>query len=185
MAVTGYNLKHLQAATNDGSPTYEDINYATTFEPTITQENDEFRADAQVVITAQGAPTGGGSLGFGSFNTDAFAVLTGGTASSSGSAGTLIDRLEIPADYTAPSVILVAWLDNVDGNSTSAGLRITVPNAKVNMPSTQFGQETWSEFTADMSFAADANDVMLIFEDMATAPTFTSGVIPTNLTPPA
>ena len=64
MAVTGYNLKHLQAATNDGSPTYEDINYATTFEPTITQENDEFRADAQVVITAQGAPTGGGSLGY-------------------------------------------------------------------------------------------------------------------------
>ena len=61
----------------------------------------------------------------------------------------------------------------------------TVPNAKVTMPSTQFAQETWSEFTADISFAGDANDVMLIFEDMATAPTFTAGVIPTNLTPPA
>jgi hypothetical protein len=185
MAATGYNLNHLQAATNDGSPTYVDINYATTFEPTISQENDSFRADGQVVITAQGAPEGGGSIGFGSFDTDAFAVLTGGTASSSGSAGTLIDRLEIPADYTAPSVILVAWIPNVDGNSTSAGLRITVPNAKVNMPSTQFGQETWSEFAADISFAADENDVMLIFEDMATAPTFTAGVIPTNLEPPA
>ena len=87
--------------------------------------------------------------------------------------------------YTPPSVILVAWIPNVDGNSTSAGLRITVPNTKVTMPSTQFGQETWSEFTSDISFVADTNDVMLIFEDMATAPTFTSGVIPTNLTPPA
>ena len=185
MAATAYNLNHLQAATNDGSPTYVDINYATTFEPSITQESDSFRADGQVVITAQGAPEGAGSLGFGSYDVDSFAVLTGGTSSTSGSGGTAIERLEIPADYTPPSVILVAWLPNVDGNSTSAGLRITVPNAKVNMPSTQFGQETWSEFTADFSFAADTNDVMLIFEDMATAPTFTSGVIPTNLTPPA
>jgi hypothetical protein len=185
MAATGYNLQHLQAAANDGSPTYIDINYATTFEPTITQESDTFNADAQKAITAQGAPEGGGSLGFGSFDTDAFGVLTGGTASTSGSGATAIDRLEIPADYTPPSVILVAWIPNVDGNSTSAGLRVTVPNAKVTMPSTQFAQETWSEFTADFSFVADANDVMLIFEDMATAPTFTAGVIPTNLTPPA
>lgn len=185
MAATGYNLNHLQAATNDGSPTYEDINYATTFEPSITQESDSFRADGQVAITAQGAPEGAGSIGFGSYDTDTFAVLTGGDSSTSGSAGTLINRLEIPADYTAPSVILVGWIPNVDGNSTMAGLRVTVPNAKVNMPSVQFGQETWSEFSADISFAADSNDVMLIYEEMATAPTFTSGVIPTNLTPPA
>lgn len=185
MAATGYNLNHLQAAANDGSPTYLDINYATTFEPTITQDSDTFKADGQTAITAQSAPEGGGSLGFGSYDTDTFGVLTGADVTTSGSGGTLIDRLEIPADYTAPSVILVAWIPNVDGNSTSAGLRITVPNAKVNMPSTQFGQETWSEFTADFQFSADTNDVMLIFEDMATAPTFTAGVIPTNLTPPA
>jgi hypothetical protein len=185
MAATGYNLNHLQAATNDGSPTYVDINYATTFEPTVTQETDSFRADGQVVITAQGAPEGGGSLGFGSYDTDTFGVLTGGTVSTSGSAGTLIDRLELPADYSPPSVIIVAWIPNVDGNSTSAGLRWTLPNAKVTMPSTQFGQETWSEFTSDLSYAADTNDVMAIIEDMATAPTFTSGVIPTNLEPPA
>jgi hypothetical protein len=185
MAATTYNLNHLQAATNDGSPTYVDINYAISFEPNITQENESFRADGAVVVTAQGAPEGALSLSFGSYDTDAFAVLTGGTSSSSGSAGTLIERLEIPADYSAPSVILVAWLPNVDGNSTSAGLRITVPNAKVNMPSAAFGQQTWSEFSADGSFSADANDVMLIFEDLATAPTFTTGVIPTNLTAPA
>jgi hypothetical protein len=185
MAATGYNLNHLQAATNDGSPTYVDINYATTFEPTISQDSESFNADGQVAITAQSAPEGAGSLGFGSFDTDTFAVLTGGTASTSGSAGTLIDRLEIPADFTPPSVILVAWVPNVDGNSTSAGLRITVPNAKVTMPSTQFGQQTWSEFSSDISFAGDDNDVMLIYEDLATAPTFTAGVIPTNLTPPA
>src|SRR5690606_11191345 len=97
---------------------------------------------------------------------------------------TEIERLEIPADYSPPAVILSAWMKNVDGNSTSAGIQWTLPNAKVTMPSTQFGQETWSEFNADITYAGDANDVLAIIEDFATEPTFTSGVIPVNLTEP-
>ncbi len=182
MAATGYNLNHLQAATNDGTPAYIDINYAVSFEPTISQDSDSFNADGLVAITAQGAAEGGGSLSFGSFNTDSFAVLTGGTASTSGTGATLINRLVIPGNYSPPSVILVAWVPNVDGNSTMAGLRITVPNAKVTMPSAGYGQETWTEFSADLSFAAAATGSMLIYEELQTAPVFTAGVIPTNLT---
>ncbi len=184
MAATGYNLNHLQAATNDGTPAYVDINYAVNFEPTISQDSDSFNADGLVAITAQGAAEGGGSLSFGSFDTDSFAVLTGGIASTSGITPNIIDRLEIRGNYSPPSVILVAWIPNVDGNSVSDGLRITVPNAKVTMPSAGFGQETWSEFSADISFASNAAGVMLIYEDMETAPTFTAGVIPTNLVAP-
>ena len=39
MGATGYNLTHMQVAPKGASPTYVDINYATTFEPSITQES--------------------------------------------------------------------------------------------------------------------------------------------------
>jgi hypothetical protein len=185
MAATGYNLKHGQVAAKTVTPTYSDINYITTAEFPISQESDTLRADGAAAVVAQSAPEGGGSIAFASIDLDTMAVMTGGTASSSGSGGTLIDRLEIPSDYTPPAVILVFWIPNVDGNSTSAGLRVTIPNAKLTMPSGTFGQESWSELTADLSFVGDENDVMLIWEDLATAPTFTAGVIPTNLEPPA
>jgi hypothetical protein len=182
MAATGYNLNHLQVAAKVTTPTYIDVKYATTFEPTITQDSDTFNADGAKVITATGAAEGGGSIGFGSFDTASFGVMTGGTTSTSGTGATLINKVKIPANYNPPAVILVAWIPNVDGNSTMAGMRWTVPNAKLTMPSTQFGQETWSEFSADLSFVLDTtSNAMLIVEEMATAPVFTAGVIPTDL----
>jgi len=183
--VTGYNLNHLQVAAKSGSPTYKDINYAQTIEFPITQDSETLRADGAAVVTAQSAPEGGGSIQFASIDLATMAVMTGGTTSESGTAGTRITRLEIPSDYSPPAVIVVAWIPNVDGNSTSAGLRVTIPNGKLTMPSGTFGQESWSEMSSDLSFVGDDNDVMLIWEELATAPTFTSGVIPTNLTPPA
>lgn len=185
LGATGYNLVHLQVGPKAETPTYVDINYATTFETSIDQDNEYLRADGGVKITAYGAREGSGSLGFGSADLQTIATMSGDTFSTSGTAGTVIDRLEVKGATSPPSVILVAWVPNVDGNEASAGMRVTLPNAKVAMPSTTFEQEAWTEFEADMSFVSDENDVMLIIETLATAPVFTSGVIPTNLEPPA
>lgn len=183
--VTGYNLNHVQVAAKVESPTYKDVNYARDWEWPISQDSEILRADGAAVVTAQGAPEGGGSLSFASIDLTVMAVMTGGDLSETGTAGTRITRMEIPSDYSPPALIIVGWIPNVDGNSTSAGLRVTLPNAKLTMPSGTFGQESWSELSADQTFVGDENDVMLIFEELATAPTFTSGVIPTNLEPPA
>lgn len=185
LGATGYNLAHGQVAPKTATPTYIDINYMTSLETGVDQDNEYFRADGGVKITAYGAREGSGSLGFGSANLQTIAALSGDTYSTSGTAGTVIDRLEVKGSTSPPSVILVGWIPNVDGNEASAGLRITLPNAKVAMPSTSFEQESWTEFEADLSFVSDENDVMMIFESLATAPVFTSGVIPTNLVAPA
>lgn len=181
---TGYNLTHLQVAAKGASPVYKDILYATTAEFPISQDKDVFRADGSAVVTAWSAPSGDGSIGFGSADLDTIAVMTGGTKSTTGSAGTAIDRLEIKGNTTPTAVIFVAWIPNVDGNSTQAGLRITIPNASASVPSTSYAQESWTEFSSDVGFNPDENGNLLIWESLATAPTFTSGVIPTNLTAP-
>lgn len=182
--VTAYNLQHLQVAAAGASPTYSDVNYATTFEPTITQDSETLNADGRKAIIVQGAPEGGGTIGFASAELDTIAIMTGGTVSTSGTAGTLIDRLEFKGSTVAPTVIYSAWLPNVDPNSDMAGLRVTLPAATTSVPSVQFGQETWSEFSADIGFVANDDDVMMIWESVATAPTFTNGVMPVNLTAP-
>jgi len=184
-AVTGYNLNHFQVAPKSGSPVFKDVNYATEWEFPISQDSEILRADGKAAVTAQGAPEGGGSIGFASIDLATMAVMTGGELSESGTAGTRITRMEVPANFNPPALIGVGWIPNVDGNSTSAGLRVTLPNMKLTFPSGSFGQESWSEMSADQTFVGDANDVMLIFEEMATAPVFTSGVIPTNLAPPS
>ena len=145
-AVTGYNLRHLQVAPKTETPTYKDINYATTFEFPISQDSETLRADGSAAVTAQGAPEGGGSIGFASIDLATMAVMTGGSTSETGTAGTRITRLEVESTYSPPA---------------------------------------WSEMSSDLSFVGDENEVMLIWEELATAPTFTSGVIPTNLEPPA
>ncbi len=183
--VTTYNLNHLQVAPKGASPVYKDVNYATEWEWPIEQDTETLRADGKVAVTAAGAPEGGGSIGFASIDLATWAVMTGGTTSESGTAGTRITRLSVLGNYNPPSLIIVGWIPNVDGNSTSAGLRVTLPSVKLTMPSGTFGQETWSEMSADQAFVADENNVMLIMEELATAPTFTAGVIPTNLTAPA
>ncbi len=183
--VTGYNLNHFQIAPKVTTPVYKDVNYAISWEFPIEQDSETLNADGKKAVSAEGAPEGGGSITFASADLSVIGVFTGGTASSSGAGATLINRLVVPGNYTAPATIGVGWIPNVDGNSTSAGLRVTIPNAKYTMPSASFEQESWTEFSADQSFVANESNVMLIWEDLATAPTYTAGVIPTNLTAPA
>lgn len=185
IGATGYNLVHAQVAPKTATPTFKDIKYATTADFSVDQDNEYLRADGGVKVTAYGSREGSGSLGFASADLEVIAALSGDTFSTSGTAGTVIERLEVKGSTLPPSVILALWIPNVDGNTTSAGLRMTLPNAKVAMPSTSFEQESWTEFEADMAFVSDENDVMMIMESLVTAPTFTSGVIPVNLVPPA
>lgn len=182
---TGYNLNHLQVAPKATTPVFVDVNYATTAEFGIDQDSDTLRADGGSKVTAYGAREGTGSIGFASAKLSAIAVMTGDTFSTSGVAGsTLIDRLEIAGSVTPPSLILAGWIPNVDGNSTSAGMRVTVANGTLSVPSTSFEQESWTEFESDLSYVSNEDDIMLIWEVMDTAPVYTAGVIPVALTAP-
>jgi len=181
---TGYNLVHSQVAAKSDTPTFTDIPYATTAEFSVDQDNEYFRADGGVKVTAYGAREGSGSLGFGSADLQVISTLSGDTFSTSGTTPAIVDRLEVGSSTQPPSVILSIWVPNVDGNSDSAGLQITLPNAKVAMPSATYEQESWTEFEADLAFVSDENDVMMIMESLETAPTFTAGVIPVTLTSP-
>ncbi len=178
---TGYNLKHLQVGLNETTPTYMDVNYASTAEFGISQDNDTMRGDGKVAVTTYGAREGEGSIGFGSADLDTIALMTGDVFSTAGTAGTVVDRLEISGATQPPSLILCGWIENVDGNSTADGMRVTVTNGSLAVPSVSFEQESWTEFEADLSFSDNNDDIMLIWEIMETAPVFTSGVIPVVL----
>lgn len=178
IAATGYNLNHVQVAPKAASPTYVDVNYATTFEATVDQSNEFLRADGGVKVTTYGSREGSGTLGFGSANLSVMGTMSGDTFSTSGLTPNIIDKLSIAGATTPPAVILVAWIPNVDGNSASDGLRITLANAKIALPSASYEQESWTEFEADMSFVDNENNVMMVIESLETAPAFTGGVIP-------
>lgn len=175
---TGYNLTHLQVASKSATPTFVDVLYAQTLEAGVDQDNDILKADGGSKVTAYGAREGTGSIAFASVDLATMAVMTGDTFSTSGVAPAVIDRLDMKGATQPPALILVGYVPNVDGNTARAGLRITVPNATLAVPSGSFEQETWTELEADLAFVPNASDVMMIWESMQTAPVFTSGVIP-------
>ena len=182
---TGYNLNHLQGAPKGASPTFSDVNYATSGEFGIDQDSDTLRADGGSKVTAYGAREGTGSIGFASADLSTIAIMTGDEFSTSGTPGTDgIDRLEIKGSTTPPNLILAAWVPNVDGNATAAGMRITVANGTLSVPSTSFEQESWTEFESDLSYVSNEDDIMLIWELLEVAPTYTAGVMPVNMTAP-
>lgn len=183
---TGYNLNHLQVAPKGLTPVFTDVPLATTAEFGIDQDNDTFLADGRVAVTSYGAREGTGSIAFGSAKLDAIAVMTGDEYSTSGVPGTSgIDRLEIGGATTPPPLILASWVPNVDGNVEWAGMRVTVTNGSLSVPSSSFEQESWTEFESDLSFSDNEDGVMLIWETMEVAPTLTAGVIPVQLETPA
>ena len=185
MATVGYNLKHGQIAARGATPTYIDLPYVMTVDATISQDSEKMSADGAKVVTAYSAPEGSGSLTMGQRSLAVTALMTGGTVSTSGTAPATISRLEVKGSSQPPALIGSFWIPNIDGNLTSAGLRVTLPNVKFSVPSQTFDQETWAEISADMSFDPDANDVLIIYEELTTAPVFTAGVMPTNVVAPA
>lgn len=182
---TGYNLDHVQIAIITETPTWVDLPYAVTFDPTITQDNDILKADASSVITTYAAPEGSGSLEWARAETATLAILGGLTATSSGADPNTIDRLDYLGNTTPPAVHMCAWIKNIDGNAVGAGMRITLQNAKASVPAMPTGQEQFTTLSSDLTFNPNASNVMMTLEFLQTAPTFTSKVIPVNLAPPA
>jgi hypothetical protein len=179
----GYNLDHVQVATKTGSPTYLDVPAATTLNASITSDQDVFKADGKTYAIANSAPEGEGELGFGVTQITNFAIINGGTYSTSGTTPNIVDRYIQPGTTSQPTVILAAWIKDVDPNDTTrAGLRLVLPAASIAPVSASFEQESWAEWTADLSFVADsAINAMIIYELMETAPVFTGNVIPVTL----
>jgi hypothetical protein len=184
-AGTFYNLDHVQIAVIQTTPTWIDLPYAVTLDPTISQDTDPLKADASTVVTSYSAPEGTFSLEWARAETVTLAILAGLTASTSGTTPSTIDRLDYLGNTTPPGVHLSAWAKNVDANVTGAGLRLNLPNAKASVPSIPLGQETYSTLSSDGVFNADENGVMMTLEFLETAPVFTSKVMPVNLAPPA
>lgn len=184
---TGYNLVHLQVAPKETEPTFKDINYAVSAEFTVEQDSEQFQADGANVMSAFSPREGTGSISFGSADLETIALMTGDVFSSSGTAGSAIDRLEFRGSTVPPSLVLSAYIPNVDGNSAHAGMRITVPNAKLTVPNASYEQESWTEFESDVTFSPDANGVMLIWENLSTDPDvgMSGNVMPVNLVAPA
>lgn len=177
MAV-GRNLSHVQAAAVEETPTWLDIPGVITWDPSITTDTEPVQADGTTYYTAYSAPAGEGDLTFIDFDENVVALINGGTVSSSGTTPNVIDRYEQPGDYTAPAFSLCDWVPNVDQfHDDRAGMRTTAPNCTATPVSRSSGQDTTFEWTATTSFAADANGVLLIYELLETAPTFSNGIM--------
>lgn len=184
MAV-GRNLSHVQVGAVGASPTYLDVPGILTWDPTITTDTEPVQADGSTYYTAYSAPSGEGDFAFIDFDENVVAAINGGTVSSSGATPNVIDRYEQPGTYTAPPFITSDWVPNVDQfHDARAGMRTTAPNCTATPVSRSSGQDTTFEWTASTSFAADDNDVMLIYELLETEPVFTAGVMPVNVTDP-
>lgn len=173
MAV-GYSLHHLQGAPVEASPTWIDIPGITTWEPSITADSTPVKADGQTYVTAYASPEGSGNLTFIDANLGVFALLNGGTVSSSGTGPTEIERYEQPGQYVPVPFSLSDWVPNIDrGHDPDvAGMRTTVPNATAAPVTRTSGQETIFEWTAATTFYGIDPDPMIIYEKLATAPTF-------------
>lgn len=182
---TGFNLAHLQVAPKATTPTFADVNLASVFDPSIDQDSQVLRGDGRIGVTTYSSREGTGSITFGSVKLSTVAIMTGDEFSTDGVAGTdLVDRLDISGSTTPPSLILAAWIYNVDRNFDWAGQRITVTNGSLSVPSASYEQESWTEYESSLSFSDNEDGVMMIWETMEDTPTFTAGVIPVQLTPP-
>lgn len=180
MAV-GYNLTHLQVAAKQAVPTYIDVPGAMSWEPAITADTEEIRADGAVYTTAYSAPSGEGDLTFIDMKSNVVVVINGGVVSTSGTAPNTITRYEQQGTYVPPAFIIADWVPNIDrGHDPNvAGMRTSVPNATSAPVTRTSGQETAFEWTAATRFtAASTTAPMIIYEWLETAPTFTGGVIP-------
>jgi len=181
--MVGYNLAHLQAVLA-GDSDWIDIPYAVTIDPQIDQQSTPLKADGKTATIAHGAPEGGGTIAFGAITGTTVGLLSGARASTSGTGATLIDRVEVLGDGVPPSLGLSGWIPNSDGNMLAAGLRLTLPNAQCSVPSGAYDQETFASQTANLTFSADNNNVMQIYEFLAEEPEWDDGVMPVNLIAP-
>jgi len=180
------NITHSQVAPKGASPVYVDVPGTTTLEPSFSDNSTDINADGQVYVTAYDAPVGQFSLGWVDDNFPVLVTINGGTASSTGTNGTKIDRYEQPGVYIPPAFIAASIEPNIDKvhDPLVACFVTTIPNATAALASKSSGQNNAHEWSAPCKFKADGSGPMIIYEKRASAPTFTSGVFAPNLTAP-
>ncbi|MGB3328217.1 MAG: hypothetical protein WBA46_04630 [Thermomicrobiales bacterium] len=182
------NISHSQVAPKPptGSPTFVDVPGTTSLEPSINANANDILADGMVYVTAYDSPVGQFTINWVDDNFPVLVTINGGTASSTGTAGTKIDRYEQPGVYVPVPFIAASLEPNIDKihDASVACFVTTIPNATASPASKTSGQQTTHEWSADGRFTADGTGPMIIYEKYATTPTFTAGVIPVNVTPP-
>lgn len=181
------NITHAQVAPKTVTPVFVDVPGATTLDVSFTDNSTDINADGMVYVTAYDAPVGQFNLGWVDDNFPVQVTINGGTSSSTGTAGTKIDRYEQPGTYVAPAFVAASLEPNIDKihDALVAAFRITIPNATAALAQKSSGQNSTHEWSAACKFKADGSGPLIIYEKLATAPTFTSGVMGVNLTPPA
>lgn len=181
------NIIHAQVAPKGGSPVFVDVPGTTTLEPSFTTNSTDIPADGSIYVTAYEAPVGQFDLRWVDDNFPVLVTINGGTASSTGTSGTKIDRYEQSGTYLAPAFIAASLEPNIDKvhDATVAAFRTTIPNATAALAQKSSGQNSTHEWSASCKFTADGSGPIIIYEKMATSPTFTSGVMTVNLTPPS
>jgi|SRR6185437_3905660 len=182
-----YNTQHVQVGLVGATPTFVDVPGSVDWEPTISASPTPVKADGTTYYTAYASPDLSGDLTWIDGNSAVLGIINGGTVSSSGTAGTVIDRYEQPGVFVPTDFIISKWEPNVDRghNPDVAGLRTTTPHTSASPASKSGGQESTGMWTASTNATPVGDDPLIIYEWMATAPVFTAGVMPVNLTAPA
>lgn len=183
-----YNQTHAQAALQGASPTFVDIAGFVSSEPELSSDPEDIMADGTVYAVAWGILTAESEITFVDDRGAVRSMLNGGTVSTSGTGATAITRYEAPAQFLPPPIILSDYAPNIDRTHSPdvAGIRTTLPNASAGPIAKSGGQESTSELTSTIKFASTATGgAPMIIEYLASDPTFTGGVMPTNLVAPA
>lgn len=179
-----YNQNHVQIGNAVGTPTYIDVNGSISMTPSIEAGETQVRGDGSVWATAYGAAEGSVALAWLQTNLAVIAQLNGGVVSSSGVTPNVINRYEFNGgSYVPPPVIVAGWEPNIapDKSPSQAGLRTTIHNATFAPATKAGGQETVGEWSAEGSFKPAADNTLISYELLETAPVFTSGIMPVIL----
>lgn len=179
-----YNLEHAQVAELGASPTWLDIPGVTTLSTTIDSSVARLAADGSKPYAAWSAPEGSFDGGFAEADFAILAVINGGTASTSGTTPSVIERYEQPGTASNPGFALSGYAKNVNDAVGMAAFRVTIPQATASPAAPSFGQETWGEWSFSGAMTPTDDDVLIVYEKLETEPQFTDGVMPVNLVAP-
>lgn len=176
----GYNLNHIQCAVlEDGEPgTWVDFAGSQSWEPSINIDTTDIQGDGQAYVTAYGVPTGEGDFTFIDPSPTNFATVNGGVVSTYGTGANEVTRYEQRAEYIAIPFAISDWVPNIDKghNPDTAGMRTIVGNATAEPVTRSSGQESTVEWTVATRFTRDAAGNLIVYEWLASEPTFTNGV---------
>lgn len=181
----GYNLNHVQIGTDDGSTvTWLDAPGSRSWEPGVSADSSDERADGQVYVTAYSSPVGEGDLVIIDMNSGVMAAVNATEVSSYGTAPDTITRAALAGNYVPEPFAIADWVPNIDGahNPDVAGMRTIVPNATAQPATRSSGQESIVEWTVATKFTPSADNELIIYEWLASDPVFTDGVMPVDMT---